>query len=65
MYHRIIPLTNNRISSLSNECFGISPTDQQIKAISEEINRFIGSYGDDEIPVSEVCDIIGDVVLDF
>mgnify|MGYP001297336365 FL=1 len=65
MSHRIIPLTSNRISALSNECFGVTPTEQQLKAISEEINRFIRSYGDDEVPVSEVCDIIGEVVLDF
>lgn len=65
MYNRVIPLTNNRISELSNECFGITPTEQQLKFISEDIDRFMNSYGDDEIPVSEVCDIIGDIILDF
>lgn len=65
VYYKTIPLTNKRIEALSNECYGVTPTEQQLQGISNNIDRFINNYGNDEISVSEVCDIIGEVVLDF
>lgn len=54
-------LTKPLINKLSDECFGITPSQEQIKEIANDYDDIIDKYG--EIYMGDVIDIIAEVVL--